>query len=287
MSVTQSVAKEDLETKAATWISEAIAPTVNVHPAADEMPEIDETTFALFKADIAKHGVLVPIVIQHGTLIDGRHRVRAARELGIPCPSIEAKDGIDAVELVASMNLHRRHLSPDQIVARVVLLEDTLAKHTAPKPHVRSETRRVGKASVETAKKLGVSRATVERVQAVKRKAPEKIKDIAAGTTSANKIIREMKGVEKKLKVRTKTTSKPAPPAADRWTMDPEKQWQEPAILLQRFSENKPLQNGLRSVLTSARQWATTHTKHLGDFSEFFYQLSQAFLDESIAKGAK
>jgi hypothetical protein len=66
---------------------------------------------------------------------------------------------------------------------------------------------------------------------------------------------------------------KPAP--ARPTTTTDRTHWQQAAVVLQRFSENKPLQNGLRSVLTTARQWEATHVKYRDDFSEFFYQLSQ------------
>ncbi len=48
------------------------------------IPPLSDDEFEALKEDIAKHGVIVPVVIdQHGAIVDGHHRVRACKELGI------------------------------------------------------------------------------------------------------------------------------------------------------------------------------------------------------------
>jgi hypothetical protein len=101
----------------------------------------------------------------------------------------------DAATLVASLNLHRRLLAPDQIAAIHLLLADGLEKPSGARASREARAARgSGKAAAEVAKKLSVSRATVESVAEVRRKAPEKIKDIAEGKTKATKVLREAKG---------------------------------------------------------------------------------------------
>lgn len=78
-------------------------------------PLRDEEYQAL-KADIAKRGVMVPVEVdEYGNLLDGHHRARACRELGLPAPPSITRIGLDEgakVEHVLKLNLLRRHLGP-------------------------------------------------------------------------------------------------------------------------------------------------------------------------------
>ena len=67
------------------------------------------------KLSIKEHGgLLVPITLNHNNVVlDGHHRLKACRELGIPA-ICSVKDftnrPIDELEFVVSVNLHRKHL---------------------------------------------------------------------------------------------------------------------------------------------------------------------------------
>lgn len=86
---------------------------VTWHPYADLFPWIEGAAFNELKADIAKNGVLEPIVFLDGAVLDGRNRYVAARELGIEYPRVEY-DGDDPLGFVIAKNLARRHLSESQ-----------------------------------------------------------------------------------------------------------------------------------------------------------------------------
>ena len=79
-------------------------------------PLTDEEYEAL-KASIAEKGLLVPITRdQSGAILDGHHRERACRELGIE-PRYEVQycaDDSDRKVRALVMNLLRRHLSREQ-----------------------------------------------------------------------------------------------------------------------------------------------------------------------------
>jgi len=97
-----------------------------LHPAAELFPVMDEAAFAALVADIAAYGQREPILILDGRVIDGRHRQRACRQLGIEplVRQLSADDG-DPFALVVSLNLHRRHLSESQramVAARLASL---------------------------------------------------------------------------------------------------------------------------------------------------------------------
>jgi ParB-like chromosome segregation protein Spo0J len=75
------------------------------------------------KATIAANGLRDPILIHDGQIVDGRHRYRACRELGIP-PRYEEWDGQGSLlALVIDKNLARRHLSESQRALLAVRLK--------------------------------------------------------------------------------------------------------------------------------------------------------------------
>lgn len=106
-----------------------------VHKAADIFPNMSNQEYADLKEDIRVRGQQVPIVIQNGYLIDGRHRYRACVELGIAPLFTELPVGEEPVErLVISLNLHRRHLSESQralIAAKMATTGVGTNQHTA------------------------------------------------------------------------------------------------------------------------------------------------------------
>lgn len=83
------------------------------HPYSDLFPWMDDAAFDELKADIAKNGVLEPVVFLDGQILDGRNRYMAARDLGIEYPRVEYR-GDDPLGYVISLNLKRRHLSESQ-----------------------------------------------------------------------------------------------------------------------------------------------------------------------------
>ena len=84
-----------------------------IHPIADLLPLMGEDEFRLLKEDIAGLGVLQPIILLDGKILDGRHRYRACLELDIYCPTKTITDA-SPNDVVASMNVFRRHLTKSQ-----------------------------------------------------------------------------------------------------------------------------------------------------------------------------
>lgn len=79
-------------------------------------PALEPATEAALRASIERFGVLVPVSLdQHGQVLDGHHRRRIADELGIDCPTIvrNVADDDEAIEMARTLNMDRRHLSPD------------------------------------------------------------------------------------------------------------------------------------------------------------------------------
>lgn len=86
-----------------------------VHPIASAFPDMDADRYASLKADIAKRGVIIPIITWRGQIVDGRHRARACEELGGDCPHREVECAESELPaLVWSLNAERRDLTPSQ-----------------------------------------------------------------------------------------------------------------------------------------------------------------------------
>jgi hypothetical protein len=90
--------------------------TLTLHPVATLFPDLSARDYAALREDIRQHGVKVPILVHGGEILDGRHRYRACRELGKPCPAVEWNGSHPWLE-VQSRNLLRRHLAKEQVWA--------------------------------------------------------------------------------------------------------------------------------------------------------------------------
>jgi ParB-like nuclease domain len=104
------------------------ADPARTHPMANLLPRLIPREYEDLKEDIRRHGLHAPIVVTvDGLVLDGRHREQACRELGIACPRVTVPDSRpeSLIAVVASMNIHRRHLTPEQKAAwfERVLLE--------------------------------------------------------------------------------------------------------------------------------------------------------------------
>src|SRR5207244_1034335 len=86
----------------------------SIHPAAKKFPLMTAEKFAALKDDIAKHGQHEPIALHRGRVLDGRNRLRACEELGLPPKTVKLDDKIDPEVYVLSLNAHRRHLTKSQ-----------------------------------------------------------------------------------------------------------------------------------------------------------------------------
>ena len=90
--------------------TEPKAVALMAHPLANAYRDMTAEEYAVLKADIAKNGVRVAGWVYEGKILDGRHRYRAAMEVGKSCPMQEYR-GSDPRGFAASLNEARRHLN--------------------------------------------------------------------------------------------------------------------------------------------------------------------------------
>jgi ParB-like chromosome segregation protein Spo0J len=87
--------------------------TFEAHPLASAFPLMRGAEFDELVADVRANGLIEPIVIYEGQVLDGRNRLRACQAAGIE-PRFEPFVGDDPAAFVISANVHRRHLTGEQ-----------------------------------------------------------------------------------------------------------------------------------------------------------------------------
>lgn len=112
--------------------------------------------------DIKFNGLLHPIILFEGKILDGRHRYEACRNIGIK-PKFEQYKGADPVGYSLRANLHRRHLSTAQramLAAKVADLKQgergrgNKSANAVPTHAEAAEILAISPRSVDTASKI-------------------------------------------------------------------------------------------------------------------------------------
>jgi len=94
---------------------------MEIHEYADMIPRMLAEEYESLKQDIKQNGLIEPIVLYDGKILDGRHRYNACKELGIK-PNYINYDGEDALSFVIAKNIHRRSLTKSQLATLAVEL---------------------------------------------------------------------------------------------------------------------------------------------------------------------
>ena len=145
------------------------------HELANIFPMLGEEELKDLCADIEKNGLAEPITVYEGKILDGRNRATACQRLGIEPKTVEYT-GDDPVAFVLSKNLHRRHLTTSQRA----MIADELANMSEGRPELTAQNCAVNQS--EAAKRLSVSRRTVQEARKVRTKTvPEVAKAVKAG----------------------------------------------------------------------------------------------------------
>jgi ParB-like chromosome segregation protein Spo0J len=149
------------------------------HPICLLIPPADEDELQDLTDDIRAHGLLDPIVLFEGMILDGRNRAQACERAGVAPRYVQFGGGReDALILVVSHNLKRRHLTKQAIADTLVEAEDFNLHYELGEPAARSDIKMsVQKprtaSSRELAKAAGgaVSREMINATRKVKEKA--------------------------------------------------------------------------------------------------------------------
>ncbi len=155
-----------------------------IHPLADCFPRMPGPEFVLLKKDIRENGLIEPIWVYDGKVLDGRHRQFACQEVGVE-PRYRQYEGTNPIGFVASLNVNRRHLSESQRAMAAANLANMVVggkeANSANLPNCQPVSQSVA------AQLLQVSTRAVTSAAKVKRTAPaEVVEAVKAGNISLN-----------------------------------------------------------------------------------------------------
>jgi len=179
------------------------------HPACELFPPMSDAEFQALKEDIKQNGVLQDIIAWKGQLIDGRHRIKACEELGIPWDMaiVEIDEDQDPVAVALSCNMHRRHLSQSQLSLVSDRVRDIYEKQADARMKAGIKPDPVanfpqGKARDAAGKAVGVSGKLTDAARTVREQGiPELYKAVESGkatVTAAAKVATLPKEEQKK-----------------------------------------------------------------------------------------
>jgi DNA methylase/ParB-like nuclease domain len=149
------------------------------------VPRMSDREYEALKEDIRSHGQQEPIVLnQSGVVIDGHHRLRACRELGLePKHRVEKfASNADAIRYVLASALKRRHLTEGQQAIIALKLKPYLAAQARRNMSLGGQqgkgasldaALKIGRVDDKLARQAGVGRATIARTEHVQKLALE------------------------------------------------------------------------------------------------------------------
>ncbi len=159
------------------------------HPAADLFPMIPEADLERLAVDIKQNGLLRPITMYQGKVLDGRNRLLACNRSGTEYRFEQFEDlgHLSPTAWVLSQNLYRRHLnlSESQRALIAASAKELLEAEAAERKENPSPDERAMPAREQAAKAAGISMRTVENAEEIRKRAvPELIDAIQQGKTS-------------------------------------------------------------------------------------------------------
>jgi N6-adenosine-specific RNA methylase IME4/ParB-like chromosome segregation protein Spo0J len=173
------------------------------HPDGHRIPVMAEPDYEVFRADVATHGIQVPIEITATRVVlDGRQRLRAARDLGlatVPVRVVEAEDELDYMLRAAIM---RRQLTASQRAALVVERDHYRRLQAGARRRQRANLSQAtevatlpprGKTREFGARLAGVSGRTVQDAVTVREHDPELFERVKRGRVSAPVAARQVR----------------------------------------------------------------------------------------------
>jgi len=177
-----------------------------IHPACEVFPMMGADALAELAEDIRRNGLLEPLTVWDGVLLDGRNRLAACDLAGVT-PAVEewAPTG-DAVAWVMSKNMQRRHLTTGQRAYLAAQIEPLYAAEAAERmlagvgrddpgadlPQGADE--RAPRARDHAAAVAKTSGRAVAQFKRVAREAPDLAEKVAAGDMAldrAERVVRD------------------------------------------------------------------------------------------------
>lgn len=144
------------------------------HPLSAAFPAMTQDEFQDLKDSIEANGVLNPITIYEGMVIDGWHRYMVANELNMDCPEVELDEWLDPKDFVLAQNKNRRHITAAQLAMATTQVYEWFPANRPNKSALNAE---LSKTTAELAEISGTSKRTIEQAKSVLKNASSEVKD--------------------------------------------------------------------------------------------------------------
>jgi hypothetical protein len=168
--------------------STIFAPTgLQQHPLSAAFPAMAPEDFDALRDNVTELGVLNPITLHDGMVLDGWHRYLVSQELGsgYECPAVDLDAGIDPRYFVIGQNKARRHIAQGQLALAVAAVYKWKPAH---RPNNSAPGADLSKTTAQMAEIAGVGTRTMEQAKAVEAKATPKVREaVKAGEISVKR----------------------------------------------------------------------------------------------------
>ena len=151
------------------------------HPLATIVPEATNDELHALVRDVLKQGLIEPITLYEGQILDGRHRYEACRRTKTELRTVDFEgDEAAARAFVVSKNLARRHLTEGQRAIVAARLVTTEGKGRPVNGSIDPFT------AADAAKSAQTSEPTVKRARKVLDATPELIEAVEGGKVAVS-----------------------------------------------------------------------------------------------------
>lgn len=174
---------------------------LKLHPLARLIPDMRASEWEDFYTDVAMRGIKVPLeVLANGTVVDGRHRLRAAVELGMEeVPVIDAPLNGDRPEVyMLKAAVLRRHLTDDQRAALAALWKEENKKQGERTDLTSAEYTaevdcKLGPTRAEAMDIFNISQWKIDQASKLLHAAPETFQQVHQGEMRLSKAYRTVR----------------------------------------------------------------------------------------------
>ena len=187
------------------------------HEIANIFPLMVGDEYRMLREDIAINGLLEPIVIYQGKILDGRNRYTACVDLSVIPQFVEWNESTsNPLDYVISKNLHRRQLNESQraaIAAKLANMQFGDNQYKSGSANLQTPSISQAKA----AEMMNVSTRSVATVKSIERDAPELLTKIESGEITAHEAEKSIRDRKNKLERQKLAESAKSIPVNDRW----------------------------------------------------------------------
>lgn len=154
---------------------------------------MSESEYAALCKSVSEIGLLNPIVLYQGMVLDGWNRYCACLDEMVLAPTVELASDIDPQVYVIAQNKERRHLTQSQLATAAIKVYSWLKDGVKQGSQASSAPSAEVKSAKEIAMLAGVSTKTVEEAKRVHTQATPEIKaKVESGELSASSAVKQM-----------------------------------------------------------------------------------------------